>query len=206
MCQFGNSSKIISELDLTESEALIGYRSNYITNVFNNNEKFLKSINQDFIWNKKEIIRANPTKENSKGIYSYKNYYNHNNYNYHKNYSYNYYNYKNYYNSYYYSYNYKNYSYGYNNFYTIELKIKLWGRIFSYNEGYRSEFVIPTHLVILDRDSEWFTDSKTIEFANHINQIIENLAKEYDCNIIEFKDLKINKKMTQAEQLKGKIR
>ena len=99
MCQFGNSSKIIEELDLTEQEALIGFRNNHV--IFD--KKILKSINMNYEWPKLSPAIGNPLKENSEGIYNYNNYnYNHNNYN---NYNYNYYNY------YDYNYNYYNYIY-----------------------------------------------------------------------------------------------
>jgi hypothetical protein len=188
MCQFGNSDKILNESIIDESNALIGYRVNYGINSFNNKEKFLKSLNQNFIWNKKEIIKGNPTKENSEGIYSYNYYYYNHNYNHNNNYDYYDYNYNNNNNH---NYNHNNYSYNYDynnhNYYNICLKIKLFGKVFSYKEGYRSEFAIPYELVILDKDSEWFKNSKTIKFANHFNNYIEILAKEYNCKIIEYK-------------------
>ena len=177
MCQFGDSSKIIGELNISESESLIGYRSNYIINPFNDEEKFLKSLHQDFLWNKLITIKGNPTEENSEGIYSYN--YNNNNYNNNNYINYNYIN--NNYNNYI---NYNNYNY------YILLKIKHWGKVFSYKEGYRSEFALPFELAILNKDSEWFKNSKTVKFANHFNQTVENLAKEYNCNVIELKNYK----------------
>ena len=177
MCQFGDSSKVISELNLLRDEALIGFRNCYINNPFNNKEKFLKSINIDFIWKKKEIIVGNPTLNNSEGIYNYNHYYN-NHYNNNNNYNDNNY----YYNDYNYYYN--------NNHYKITMKTKLWGKVFSYKEGFRSQYCIPTHLVILDKDSKWFEDRRTVEFANHFNSAVEELAKDYDCEVLEYKDYK----------------
>src|SRR3990172_7665835 len=98
MCQFGDESKIISELDLTKEQALVGYRNWYVDNSFNDDEKHLKSTNIKFLWPKKEEVKGNPTIDNSEGIYNYNynnnyNYYNYNNYNYNNNYNYYYNNY-----------------------------------------------------------------------------------------------------------------
>jgi len=186
MCQFGDSSKIIAELNITKEEALIGWRNNYIINPFNNKEKYLKALNNDYLYPKDKPAVGLPIRDNSEGIYNYNyyNYYNYNNYNY---YNYNYYNYN--YNNYNYNnYNYNNYNYNYYNYnyYNIQAKTLLYGKTFKYKEGYRSEFCIITDLIILDRNSEWFTDEKTIKFAEHFNSTVEALAVEYKCGVIEF--------------------
>ena len=178
MCQFGDKSKIISEKILPREEALVGYRNWYIINSFNDKEKSLKSINMEFLWPKKEEIKGNPTEDNSEGIYNYSNYY-YSNY-YYYNYNNNYY-YNNYY--YYYNYNYNNN----NNYYYICGKTLLYGKVFSYKEGYRSSLCVPTHLVILS-DKRWFEDKKSTSFAKHFNEIVSNLAKEYDCEVIGYNE------------------
>lgn len=156
MCQFGTSDKIIKELELSEAEALIGWRDNIITNSFNDKkEKFLRSLHHNFIYPKNNIQIANPTKENSEGYYTY--------------YNYNYYN--------------NNYNYNYNN---IQIKCKIHGRVFEYKDGYRSSLILPIAFVTLDKDSKWFDNKRTLKFANHFNTTIENLAKEYNCETIEF--------------------
>ncbi len=167
MCQFGTSDNIIKEYTLEEANSIIGYRNNIIFNSFNNGEKMLKSTNIDYSWPKKLLAEGKPLRENSEGIYSY-------------------------YNNNYYNYNYNNYNYNnnYNNYYNILLLIKIHGLIFEYKEGYRSQFAKPHQLVILDKDSSWFTDEETIKFANHFNSTLENLAKEYDCETIEWSKIK----------------
>jgi hypothetical protein len=192
MCQFGDSSKIIKEYTLEEKDAIIGYRKNIVINPFNDKEKVLKSTNMDYLWPKKALAEGKPTKDNSEGIYSY----NYNNYYNHYNYSYDYSYYNN--NNYYYNNNYNNNNYNhynnyynhYNNYYNLFVLIKIHGQIFEYKEGYRSQFAKPYQLVILHKDSKWFTDSNTIKFATHFNSTIESLAKEYDCEVIEWGKVK----------------
>lgn len=56
MCQFGNSDKIIKSYTLEEKDAIIGYRNNLVinsVNILSDKEKFLKSINMNYIWPKK---------------------------------------------------------------------------------------------------------------------------------------------------------
>lgn len=169
MCQFGSARNIFSEQTLTKEQALVGYRNWYLNNSFNEKEeRHLKSLSQEFLWPKKGECKGNPSRDNSEGIYNYNN--NNRNYNY---YNYNNYNNYNYYNYYYYS----NYS--------IWGKTLLYGKVFSYKEGYRSSLCIPTHLVILS-DKQWFEDEKTKRFANHFNEIVRNLAAEYDCEVIGY--------------------
>jgi hypothetical protein len=182
MCQFGPKEKIISIQDLTRENALVGYRNWYINNSFNDLEKHLKSTNIDFLWPKGEEVKGNPLEDNSKGVYNY-NYYNYNN-NYNNNYNY-YNNYNNNYNYNYYYNNYNNNYYSYYNNYYICGKTLLYGKVFHYKEGYRSSICIPTHLIILS-DKEWFTDKYAVKFANHFNSIVTNLAKEYNCKVIEY--------------------
>jgi len=168
MCQFGDSSKIITELQVPKDEAIIGWRNNYITNSFNESDKYLKSIDNSYLYPKNiDAEGLGLKRENSLGIYNYNNYnYNYNNYN---NYNYNYYNY---------NYNYYNYN--------IQIKTLHYGKIFSYKEGYRSEYCKVTHLIILDKDSNWFKYDKTVSFANHFNNLLEQLAKEYNCETLEW--------------------
>jgi len=149
MCQFGDSSKILEELIIPENEALIGWRINKLINPFNNNEKFLSAINNDYIYPKNELANGTGLERgNSLGIY--------------------------------------NYNYNHNNYYCLQVKTLHHGKVFKYAKGYRSEFCKVTHFLILDRDSKWFTDAKTIKFANHFNSLLENLAKEYNCDVIEY--------------------
>jgi len=194
MCQFGDESKIIKKHQILENEALIGWRNNIVTNPFNDEKKFLKALNNDYIYPKKELATGlGLESNNSLGIYNYNNYnynnyyYNYNNYNYNNNNNNNYnnYNYNYYYNYNNYNYNYYNYNNNYN-YYYIQVKTLHHGKIFEYSEGYRSEYCKITHLVILDKDSKWFSDKNTIKFANHFNSLVENLAKEYNCEVMEF--------------------
>jgi hypothetical protein len=170
MCEFGDESFIINEQELTKKEALIGYRSWYITNPLNNQEKALKSLNQNYLWVKKGENKGNPLRNNSEGIYNYK-YYNYNHYNYNNYKYYKYYNYK---------------------YYYICGKSLLYGKVFTYKDGYRSSICIPTHLVILS-DKKWFEDSNTKDFANHFNKLISDLAKEYDCEVIDYDDFMVGR-------------
>lgn len=167
MCMFGNQSKIISEQDLTLEQALVGYRCWYINNSFNKEEKRLRSTNQNFLWPIGEVI-GNALRDNSEGIYNY------NNCNYYNNY--NNYNNCNYY--------YSNYNYNY----SICGKTLLYGKIFSYEEGYRSSICIPTHLAILS-DKKWSDDIKTKNFVVHFNTIVIDLAKDYNCKTIGYDEL-----------------
>ena len=189
MCQFGDRSKIIAEFNLTEDEALIGWRNNYIINLFDDKEKFIRALNNSYVYPKEKDAEGFGLKrENSLGIYNYDNYnYNNNDDNYH-----NYYNYRNYYynhynNNYnnYHHYYYNDYNSNYDNYY-IQVKTLHYGKVFKYSSGYRSEYCMVTHMVILDSDSEWFTDNKTIKFANHFNNTCEQLAKGYHCDVMEF--------------------
>lgn len=161
MCQFGDESYILNEQDLTREQALIGYRNWYINNSFNNQEKSLKSTNQNFLWPIGEVL-GNPLRNNSEGIYNYNINYN---YNYNINYNYNY----------------------------ICGKTLLYGKIFSYKDGYRSSICVPTHLVILS-DKEWFKNDKIKKFTNHFNQVVINLAKKYNCEVIGYNEF-INSKL-----------
>ncbi len=154
MCQFGNSSQIIEEKEITQENAIKGYRTWYITNPFDNEEKFLKSLNIKFLWPKKEIVKGNPIRENSEGIYNYNNY-------------------NNYYNN--------------NNNYNVYGSSLIFGKTFIYKDGYRSSFAIPCELCILS-DKKWFKDPNTKKFAEHFNYIVTNLAKEYDCKVIDYDD------------------
>lgn len=171
MCQFGDESKIISEQKLTREQALVGYRSWYIINSFNDKEKSLKSTNIEFLWPKKKKCLSNPLRENSEGFYNY----NICNYNNNYDYYYDYYNSYNYYNKYY-------------NNYKVAGKTLLYGKVFSYSNGYRSSTCIVTHLAVLS-DKRWFENEKTVKFAQHFNDIVSNLAKEYNCKTINYDDL-----------------
>jgi len=173
MCQFGDSTKILKELNLSEAKALIGWRNNHITNPFNNQEKHLKSLHQDYLWPKYKPAEGNPQLEDSAGVYNYNYNYDYNNYN-HNNYDY--------YNHNYYDYNnYNNY-----NYYNIQVRTKVFGKVFVYEKGYRSSLCKVDALVILDRDSQWFTDEKTKLFSEHFNKTLEALAKEYNCDVVEY--------------------
>jgi len=147
MCQFGDSSKIITELQVPKDKAIIGWRNNYITNSFNESDKYLRSISNNYLYPKNEDAEGlGLERENSLGIYNY----------------------------------------NYNNYNNIQIKTLHYGKIFSYKEGYRSEYCKVTHLIILDKDSNWFKDEKTVSFANYFNNLLEQLAKEYNCETLEW--------------------
>jgi hypothetical protein len=188
MCQFGDSSKILDIIQLDENQALTGLRSWYIINSFNDEEKKLKSLNRDYIWS--TSTKGNPLRENSEGIYSYNNYYNnnYNNYNYnYYNYYYNNYNYNNY-NYYYNNYNYNNYN-NYNYYYIIGL-ISLFGRIFKYKEGYRSEFAKIQSIAIID-NPYWLNskDEKKFNFINHFHKVCNEISNNYKIKLINYSEL-----------------
>ena len=157
MCQFGDESKIIEELDIPATNPLVGYRKWLITNSFNSEEKHIKSLKNEYLWPKNKLAIGSPLRNNSEGIY-------------------NYYNNDYYYNYYYYNNNYCYYIYG---------VCYLHGKTYKYINGYRSQFGYPKALVTLRSE-----DNKTKQFVEHFNSIVKNIAKEYNCETVNYSELK----------------
>jgi len=87
--------------------------------------------------------------------------------------------YKNHYNNNYYYYN-NNYNNNNNYYYTAGLCYQ-WGLVVFHEKGYRSQFARPKSLVLLDKH-------ENPHFLNHFNNIVELVAKEYNCNTISQKE------------------
>jgi hypothetical protein len=175
---------LIEYKQIDKSNPIIGYRK--WKNIINPESLILKSEYIDYEWSKLE--GPHEVREINSGIYAYNNNYNYYYNNYYNNYNnYNYYNNYNNYNYYYNNY-YNNYNNYYNNYYyNLQGIINQWGKVAIHKIGQRSEYAnIKTLFAI--RESDTKGPETFLTWVRKFNILINNIAEQYDCNVIYWQD------------------
>ena len=161
-----------------KKDAITGYR-NWLLPIreTGGHITLLRSVNQSFIYDKRNGCGRHKVTEDNSGIYAY----NYNNY--HNN------NYNNYYydnNNNYYYHNNNNYYYYY---YYVAGIIKQYGKVAIHLTGQRSEYAIIDTLFTI-RKSDAIGPPDFLNWIDIFNSRIEKLADYYNCKTINYQDFK----------------